>query len=146
VTGRTRLLLAGLLLVAAGPPPAPPSPLPLGELPPQVLAKQSCALFLWERATRRRVAMATVTPGRLRVVSGGATVDLAQTAGDGTAVLGFTPQARYAGTGLTVALDLVISPGDNGAGGAVIREGVIAVTGADGTTVVAPVAGLVGCN
>lgn len=138
------IALGALLLAAAAPPAA--SPLPLGELPPQVLARQSCALFLWERATRRRLVMAVAAPAGIRVTVGGRLAVLPQVGAEGTAVLGFAPRTRYAGAGLAISLDLVISPGDNGAGGAVIRDGVVAVTSGDGTTVVAPVAGLVGCN
>lgn len=148
-----RMIIAAVLLAAAAPaprlpnsaPPLPASALGLGELPPQVLAANSCALFLWERATRRRVAMALATPGRLQVVRGAEPLILAQTAAEGVAVLGFAPRTRYAGGGMQIAADLVIAPSDAG-GGAVIREGVLALTDASGTTVVAPVAGLIGCN
>lgn len=120
------------------------SQLGLGELPPQVMAPNSCALFLWDRASEKRVVMATANPGVVRVVRGGRTLDLPQLRADGTPVLGFMPHARYGDAALSVGLDLDIVASEGG--GAVIRNGAVTVTEADGSAVVAPVAGLVGCS
>jgi len=129
---------AALALIAAV------SPLGLGELPPQVLPPNSCAMFLWDRASEKRVVMAVSTPAMVRVIRGGKSVDLPQSMADGTPVLGFSPKARYGDASFGVGLDLDIVPSEGG--GAVIRNGAVTVTQADGSAVVAPVAGLVGCS
>lgn len=138
----TWLLMA--LLAAAGAAPGA-SPLPLTELPTQTLAKDECALVLWERATGRRIAMLTPRPEAIRVVVGGVETVLARTGSDGDPIVGFAPRAEFAGGGLRVATVLTIVA-NNVAGSAVVRDGVISVTGIDGVEIVAPVAGLAGCN
>ncbi len=137
--------LWGLALLLATAAPIE-SPLPLGELPPQALAKDRCALVLWERSTKRRVAMAEINPGSIRVLSGTAVTMLPETAADGERVIGFAPHARYGDARLQVEISLAIVANDAAAGGAIIRDGVITVTGSDGAAVVAPVAGIVGCG
>jgi hypothetical protein len=132
------------LAVAVSPLAVAVSPLGLGELPPQVMQPNSCALFLWDRASEKRVVMALANPAMVRVMRGGKTVDLPQTNADGATVLGFAPRASYGGAGFSVATSLEIVPSEGG--GAVIRSGAVTVTQADGSAVVAPVAGLVGCN
>ena len=147
---RIHLVLLGLALGGAAPLPAlppalgPESALPLAELPPQVLPAGACAMFLWERATRRRVLMATTTPPRIRIVHAGSLENVERASAEGEPVLGFAPRARYAAPGYAIAIDLAIAGND--AGGAVIRDGTITFTAADGGAVVAPVAGLIGCN
>ncbi len=136
-------MVIGLLLLLAA--VTAESPLPLAELAPQPLPKGECALVLWERATRRRVVMGFAQPATVLVNSQGV-VTLAQQSGDGDAVMGFRPHAVYASGTLRVELSLAIIANDGGAGGAVVRDGAITVTGADGVAVVAPVAGLVGCS
>jgi hypothetical protein len=138
-------LVALVALIGAAPAskPAPESALGFSELPPQQLAPNSCALFLWDRATEKRIVMAVAQPAMIRVVRGDETLDLAQVSVDGAPVLGFAPHARYGDTTLGVGLDLEITPSEGG--GAVIRSGTVTVTEADGSAVVAPVAGLVGC-
>jgi hypothetical protein len=120
------------------------SQLGLGELPPQVLRPNSCAMFLWDRASEKRVVMAVAVPAMVRVIKGGKPVDLPQMTADGTLVLGFAPHARYGDAKFSIGLDLDIAPSEGG--GAVIRNGAVTVTEADGSAVVAPVAGLVGCS
>lgn len=132
-----------LLLAAATPSLAP---LPLSELPPQVMAPHSCALFLWDRASRKRVLMALAAPARVRVAQDAAILDLPQARSEGDQVLGFAPRASFGDARLTVAVDLAITANDGAVGGAVVREGTITVTTPDGVAVVAPVAGLVGCR
>jgi hypothetical protein len=136
--------LAALLLAAVA--ATVESPLPLGELPPQQLAKDRCALVLWERSTRRRVAMAEINPGSMRVLSGGVVATLTEASADGERVIGFAPRARYGVAGLQVETSLAIVANDAAAGGAIVRDGVITVTGSDGVAVVAPVAGIIGCG
>lgn len=145
ILARTLLpLLLAFGLAAAAPAPDAESPLPLAELPPQVLPAGTCALFLWDRATRRRVLMATTSPSRIRIVHAGSMAVLDATSAEGETVFGFAPRARYKGPGFEIGLDLAIVAND--AGGAVIRDGSITFTAADGGAVVAPVAGLVGCS
>lgn len=139
------LLLAALLAAAIAP---PATVLPLGELPPQVMAKNSCALFLWDRATKHRVVMmiAIPEPATIRVVRNGKTVTLAQIAAEGEPVLGFYPKSSFGDGNLKLDFDLAITRNDGVAGGGIIRDGVLTVTTSDGAAVVAPVAGLVGCG
>ena len=138
--------IAALLLAAVAAPVAMESPLPIGALPPLPLAKDRCALVLWERATRRRVAMIESNPGSVRVLSGGIITALPETSADGERVVGFASHARYGDARLQVETTLAIVANDSGAGGALIHDGVITVTGSDGVAVVAPVAGIVGCG
>jgi hypothetical protein len=141
-------MLAALLLAAvqAAPAPAPPaSPLPFDELPPQTLAPQSCAMFLWDRASRRRIVMATAVPPALRVTIAGKPLVLAPAQpATGATVMGFAPHASFGDAALLVTLDLAIIASEGG--GAVIRDGIVTVARAGGDTVVAPVAGLIGCS
>lgn len=136
--------LLSALLAASSPSPSP-SPLPLTELPTQTLPRDACALVLWERATGRRIAMLTPGPATIRVVIGGVETDLPRTGGDGEPVVGFAPRAQFAGSTLRIATTLTIVANDV-AGSAIVRDGVISVTGSDGVEVIAPVAGIAGCN
>lgn len=140
------LLLAAQAAPAPAPEPAPqPSLLPFDELPPQTLRPQSCAMFLWERASRRRIIMATAMPPALRVVIAGKPVELAPTQpATGATVMGFTAHSSFGDAALQVTLDLAIIASEGG--GAVIRDGIVTVARAGGDTVVSPVAGLVGCS
>lgn len=119
--------------------------LPLAELPPQTLAPNSCAMFLWERASQQRVLMAVAQPPVIRINSGGVR-DLARRDASGTPVMGFAPRASYADARLTITLNLDIAPNPAAVGGAAIRQGVMTVTGPDGAAIVTPVAGLIGCQ
>ncbi len=133
------------LLLAAAAPAAAPSSLPLDELPPQQLGKQSCALFLWERSTRRRLLMAVAAPLHIRVATAGKLRDLDGTPGTGEPVMGFAPRASFGAPPLAISWDLLIIPNDGSVGGAIVRDGTLTVTTADGSAIVAPVAGLIGC-
>ena len=130
------------LLMAAVAPSA--SPLGLDELPPQNLAKNSCALFLWDRASQQRVVMATAAPAQILVVRRGKPVVLEQSAASGTTVLGFAPHATYGDGAAQIALDITVVAAEGGGG--VVRDGAITVTAGDGSSIVAPVAGIIGCN
>jgi hypothetical protein len=120
------------------------SPLGLDELPPQNLARNSCALFLWDRASQQRVVMATAAPAQILVMRRGKPVVLAQSAASGTAVLGFAPHATYGDGAAQIALDITIVAAEGGGG--VVRDGAITVTAGDGSSIVAPVAGIIGCS
>ncbi len=139
------MFLLALLLATADPAPAPPptQALPLAELPPQKLARGSCALVLWDKASRRRVAMATREPTTLRIVHNGVLQLLAATDAGGLAVAGFAPEAGFAGGGVRLRWQLAI---ESVAGGGIVRDGSLALTLADGTEIVTPVAGLIGCS
>lgn len=138
------MFLLALLLAAGDPQPPPPTQaLPLAELPPQKLARGSCALVLWDKASRRRVAMATREPTALRIVHNGTLQLLAPTDAGGLAVAGFAPEAGFAGGGIRLRWQLAI---DSVAGGGIVRDGSLALTLADGTEIVTPVAGLIGCG
>ncbi len=130
------IAIAALLLAAA-------DPLPLAELPPQKLPRGACALVLWDKSSRRRVAMALQQPAALRIVRDGAVLDLPASAAEGLAIAGFAPVAAFAGSGLSIRWQLTI---EGIAGGGIVRDGSLALTLADGTDIVTPVAGLIGCN
>lgn len=136
-------LFASLLLVTAAPPA--PSPLPLAELPTQVLARNDCALVLWDRASGRRIAMLTMHPEAIRVVIDGIETSLAQTSSDGEPVAGFAPRAQFSDGNNRIATTLTIDANSAGGNG-IVRDGVIAVTGRDKIEIIAPVAGIAGCN
>lgn len=116
---------------------------PLTELPPQQLEPGRCALFLWDRASRQRIAMLSPTPASLRARIDGQIVDLPQASASGTAVMGFAPSARYRSASRQFDVALTILP--TGTGGAVVRDGSLTITEADGSALVLPVAGILGC-
>ncbi len=115
----------------------------LAELPPQQLAPGQCALFLWDRASGRRIAMLGHTPPILRLQRDGRALDLPVEARDGEAVMGFAPNSRFRQANRIYDVRLTILPAT--AGGAVVRDGSLTITEADGSAVVLPVAGLAGC-
>ena len=135
------LPLLALLLAATA---APTSPLGLAELPPQNLAKGSCALFLWDRASKQRVVMATAAPARIMVMRGGQPVLLGLSGSTGTPVLGFAPHASYGEGAAQITIDVAILPAEGGGG--IVRDGAIIVAAEDGSSIVAPVAGIIGCR
>jgi hypothetical protein len=137
----SQLPLLALLLATAAP---LASPLGLDELPPQTLAKNTCALFLWDRASQQRVVMATAAPAQIMVMRRGKPVVLAQSGASGTAVLGFAPNAIYGEGAAQIAVDIIVVAAEGGGG--VVRDGAITVTGGDGSSIVAPVAGIIGCS
>jgi hypothetical protein len=115
----------------------------LAELPPQQLAPGQCALFLWDRASGRRIAMLGRTPPILRAIIDGRAMDLPAETREGEAVMGFAPTSRFRVAGRIYDVRLTILPAT--AGGAVVRDGSLTITEADGSAVVLPVAGLAGC-
>jgi len=123
---------------------AAPAAGPLTELPPQQLEPGRCALFLWDKASRQRIAMLTTTPTpSLRARIDGVVMDLPQAGASGTAVMGFAPGARYRSANRQLEVAMTILP--TGSGGAVVRDGTLTVTEADGSALVIPVAGILGC-
>jgi hypothetical protein len=132
------------LLIALQLATAPPAlPAPFSELPQQVLAPGQCALFLWDRASGKRIAMLGRTPALLRAIIDGRSTDLPAEASEGEAVMGFAPVSRYRSAARQLEVRLTILPAT--AGGAVVRDGSLTITQADGSAVVLPVAGLAGC-
>lgn len=117
---------------------------PLTELPPQVLEPGRCALFLWDKSSRQRIAMLTTTPAALRARIDGTLTDLPQDSASGTAVMGFAPTARYRSAARL--FDVVLSIVPTGSGGAVVRDGSLTITQADGSALVLAVAGILGCR
>lgn len=133
-----------MLLIAAVAGAAPASIVPLAELPPQQLARGSCALFLWDRASGRRIAMLGNAPALLRVVIDGRSIDLPQDRAEGAAVMGFAANASYRSAARRFDTRLVIEPAT--VGGAVVRDGSLTITADDGSAIVTPVAGIAGCR
>lgn len=118
----------------------------IGELPPQKLARGACTLFLWDRASRKRFAM-WPAGGALMLAEGATTISLPLEPGSssGNPVLGITPRARFEGANGSAMLDMtmVMTPG---AQSATVQDGLFTRTLADGTALVLPVAGIVGCG
>lgn len=118
-------------------------PAGLSELPPQTLPPGDCALFLWDRASTKRFAMLGRNPPLLRLMIDRTIHDLPITATDGAPVLGFAPITRYRSAARSYEVRLTILPAT--AGGAVVQDGSLTITEADGSALVLPVAGLAGC-
>jgi hypothetical protein len=118
-------------------------PAPFTELPQQEVAPGTCALFLWDRASGQRIAMLIPGPPGLRAVIDGRITDLPRDAAEGDAVMGFAPISRYRSAARRLEVRLTILPATSG--GAVVRDGSLTITEADGSALVLPVAGLAGC-
>ena len=134
--------LLALQMAAAQPAPAA-IPAPFSELPPQTLEAGQCALFLWDRASGKRIAMLGNSPAILRAIIDGRSTDLPAELREGETVLGFAPTSRFRSAGRSFEVRLTILPAT--AGGAVVRDGSLTITSSDGGAVVLPVAGLAGC-
>lgn len=119
-------------------------PAPFAELPPQTLEAGSCALFLWDRASGKRIAMLGRTPPMMRAIIDGRSTDLPAEAREGEPVFGFAPISRYRSANRSFEVRMTILPAT--AGGAVVRDGSLTVTASDGSAIVLPVAGLAGCQ
>jgi hypothetical protein len=132
-------LLIGFALSAASLPE-------LGELPPQKLARGQCALFLWDRASRKRFAM-WPAGSALTLAEAGTTrsFGLVADSSTGNPAFGITPRARFEAGGETVSLELTLVAAP-GAASATVQDGLLTRTLADGTALVLPVAGIVGCG
>jgi hypothetical protein len=111
----------------------------LGLVPPQPLPEGQCAMALWDRASGERVAL--VTREALVLVLDGALLRLAPVA----AQAGFVAEADYAAGGVSARHQLVLETGADGRAGRV-EDGVLVVWRGDGTELVTPVAGLIGCG
>ena len=131
--------LLALQLAAA----QPALPAPFTELPQQVLEAGQCALFLWDRASGKRIAMLGREPALLRAIIDGRSTDLPVEVREGETVMGFAPISRYRSATRSFEVRLTILPAT--AGGAVVRDGSLTITQADGSAIVLPVAGLAGC-
>lgn len=115
----------------------------LGVVPPQPLPEGQCAMALWDRASGARVAV--VTREALVLVLDGALLRLPPVA----AQAGFVAEADYAAGDVSarhrLVLGLVLETGGDGRSGRV-EDGVLVVRRGDGTELVTPVAGLIGCG
>ncbi|WP_416906887.1 MAG: hypothetical protein ACMVO5_07425 [Polymorphobacter sp.] len=118
----------------------------LGELPPQPLAADQCAMALWDKSSQKRIAFwpaasplllaTTPTPSGLAPEPG---------SGEGTPVLGLLPRASFSADGLSARLDVEISA-NPGSKSATIPSGTLTLTTPDGTARIIPVAGIIGCG
>ena len=109
----------------------------LGVVPPQPLPEGQCAMALWDRASGARVAVVT----REALVLDGALLRLAPAA----AQAGFVAEADYAAGDVSARHRLALETGGDGRSGRV-EDGVLVVRRGDGTELVTPVAGLIGCG
>ena len=156
------LLLAPFLAMPAAarkkevppPPPPPAAPLstsvdglPIGALPKQDLGSGQCAAFLWTRTPARAlVAMISANPALFRYAPAGVVTDLARTTMVGDAKFGLSPQASYASSDTSIAVDLTIEERGDLKDGAAVPAGTISITQSGADTLIVPVAGIIGCG
>ena len=127
--------------------PAAGDQMPLQLLPPQTLAAQQCALFLWQKSEQpRRILMALDTPPIARVQIDGRLIDLPRIEISGDLQWGHFPHAVYSGSGLTLRLDLVIEDRERLIGGALVPEGSLSIERENGWSMIVPVAGMIACQ
>jgi hypothetical protein len=136
-------MIAWLLLLQA----VPAAPPVLGAIGAQAMPASGCAAFLWSSAgDRTLVAMATANPARIRIaLDGAAPVDIGWSGGEGVPTLGLMPVNIYKAGDVTVTLTLTITTRPDLKAGALVSQGTIGVERPGKDSVIAPVAGLVGC-
>lgn len=118
----------------------------LGPIGRQALPARGCAAYLWDTAPKRRlVAMATADPGQIRLQLDGKTVDVARAGQRGAAGFGFAGTTEYRGADVTAVLDLTVQTRADLTGGAVVPAATLRIERPGRDTLVAPVAGLIGC-
>jgi hypothetical protein len=83
------------------------------------------------------------TPATLRAIIDGRSTDLPAEQREGEEVMGFAPISRFRSANRSFEVRLTILPAT--VGGAVVRDGSLTITEADGSALVLPVAGLAGC-
>jgi hypothetical protein len=137
------LALAALLGLQGAPAPAPV----LGPIGRQTLPAKGCAVFLWDNQPKRElVAMAVADPATIRLRLDGATVDVARAAEQGPAGFGFSGITEYRGEDVTAVLDMTVETRRDLSGGAVVPAATLRVERPGRDTLIAPVAGLIGCG
>lgn len=117
----------------------------LGPLPRQALPPRGCAAYLWSRADRRFVAVATADPAGLRVALDGRVADAARESQAGLAGYGLGERTTYRIGDATLTLDMTVSPRADLTDGAAVPDATLTVARAGGDAAVLPVAGLIGC-
>ena len=116
----------------------------LGALPQQALPPSGCAAYLWSRSEPPQlVAMATAAGLRMQI--DGKTADLARTGAEGVAARGLPATARFAGGDVVATLEMSAVERPDLTDGAVVPQAVLTVERAGKDSIVAPVAGLIGC-
>jgi hypothetical protein len=132
------MILTALLLAQAAP--------ELGPIGKQALPAKGCAAFLWSNGPKRElVAMATADPAQLRLKLDGKTFDVARAAQQGAAGFGFAGSTEYRGADVTAFLDLAVETKQDLTGGGVVPAATLRIDRPGRDTVIAPVAGIVGC-
>lgn len=132
-------MIAALALLLAD----PSALAPIGR---QALPARGCAAYLWDSApTRRLVAMATADPARLRLRLDGRTLDVARAGERGAAGYGFATVTEYRGSDVTAVLDMTVETRPDMTGGAVVPGATLRIERPGRDTLIAPVAGLIGC-
>lgn len=136
-------MIAFLLALAL----APADPPALGPIGRQALPAGGCAAYLWDTAPKRAlVAMATADPARLRLRLDGRTLDFARGGEQGTAGFGFAGVTEYRGGDVVAVLDMTVQTRPDLTGGAVVPAATLRIERPGRDTLIAPVAGLIGCR
>lgn len=121
-------------------------PSALGPIGRQALPAKGCAAYLWDTSpTRRLVAMATADPAQLRLQLDGKTLDVARGGQQGSAGFGFAGVTEYRGIDVTAVLDMAVQTRPDLTGGAVVSTATLRIDRPGRDTLIAPVAGLIGC-
>lgn len=121
---------------------------PLEELAQQSAAEGECGLALWTRTQpAKRVFFASNTRRFALINFQGEEIALSARHERRDIVRGFSQQQVYAGSDMTIALDLEIETRQDVLASAVIRSGVFTLTQAStGKSLVVPIVGVIGCS
>jgi hypothetical protein len=89
--------------------------------------------------------MLTLRPEAIRIAGDGGVAIVPKTSAEGEPIVGFPARMQFSDGRISIMTSLAIVANDV-AGSAIVRDGIISVTGRDGVEVVASVAGIAGCN
>jgi hypothetical protein len=118
----------------------------LAELPPQRVEKGACAMVLWERGSRRRIAFWPAAGAlTLGLESGPVRLAPVPGSGSGAPVLGLLPKAGFGGEGLAAVIEVEVTTSEATPRSAAVPDGVLRLTGPGGEEMLVPVAGVIGC-
>jgi len=131
--------------VRAGGTGTPAAPARPGELGPQTLQPDECALFLWTATEPRRFIFFSKAGSKAAKLSlQGMETDLIQTGASGDLFGQFMTETVFSAPGQTITVSL--TPGEEIEGGQRIRSGKILIRDGEGWETILPVLGLRACQ